>query len=166
MISNRMQPPVVLVFTMITMFLMHKNLPGFQIIKPEFLLLKLFGTMFVCFGLAMVIWAKKHLDQAGTSFRAYDEPKILVKSGPYSFTRNPIYLGMILVLFGLFFFMGSSMPLVMVFIFGAVIEQKFITPEEDMLKTKFQKDYIEYKLSVSKWFPSIKEFAYEKKAKK
>lgn len=166
MFSSRMQPPVVLVFTMITMFLLHKNMPGFQIIKPDFLILKLFGTMFVGFGLAMVIWAKKHLDKAGTSFRAYDEPKSLVKSGPYSFSRNPIYLGMILVLFGLFFFMGSSMPLVMVFIFGAVIEQKFITPEEDMLKTKFQKEFIEYRMSVSKWFPSIREFAYEKKSKK
>ncbi len=153
-------PPMFFAGALGMMYLLHKFLPGFYLFQSR--LSVVMGFMLVMFGAAMAVWALKTLKKAGTTHIPFEESTTLVQSGPFSYTRNPIYLGMVLVLFGVFCFMGSSTPLIMVFIFGGIIEDKFIMEEERLLEEKFQDEYRNYKKKVSRWFPLLSEFAWEK----
>jgi protein-S-isoprenylcysteine O-methyltransferase Ste14 len=156
-------PPVFFIFSVCLMLMADRYLPGFRIFTGESAYM--LGIMFMCFGLGMVLSSIVTLRKAGTTIKPWAESSVLVKSGPYSYCRNPIYLGMVLILFGLFFFTGSSMSLMVVFLFGGIIEDRFIRPEEIKLSKKFGKEYTEYTFKVSKWFPMLTEFAYEKRKK-
>jgi protein-S-isoprenylcysteine O-methyltransferase Ste14 len=125
-------------------------------------LASMISIIFVCLGAAMVLISEKALKKASTTTNMIDEPTALVTSGPYSYCRNPMYFGMVLVLFGLFFFMGSTTAMLVIFIFGGILEDRFIRPEEVQLQEKFGNDYTQYKARVSKWFPLLTTFAYDK----
>ncbi len=153
-------PPMFFVGALAMMYLLHNSIPGFYFFRSRLSLI--LGGMMVCFGIAMVLWAVKTLKKAGTTHIPFEESTTLVQTGPFSYTRNPVYLGMVIILFGVFCFMGSSTPLMMVFIFGGIIEDKFIMAEEKMLEEKFGEQYLTYKKKASRWFPLLSEFAWEK----
>ena len=157
-------PPMFFVGALCMMYLLHVAIPGFYFFRSRLSIV--LGFMLVGFGMALVVWAFRTLKKAGTTHMPFEESRVLVKHGPYSYTRNPIYLGMVITLFGVFCFMGSSTPLIMVFIFGGLIEDKFIMPEEKMLEITFREDYVQYKKVVSRWFPLLSEFKWEDNKKK
>jgi protein-S-isoprenylcysteine O-methyltransferase Ste14 len=145
------------------MFMLHKYLPGFTVFTNG--ISHIIGFIFCGFGLAMMLKSMMMMKKEGNTVNTMDAPTKLITEGMFGYCRNPMYLGMVIALFGIFFFMGSSTPLIMVLIFGGVMEDKFIRPEEKMLEEKFGKDFIDYKFKVSKWFPLLTTFAYEKTKK-
>lgn len=75
----------------------------------------------------------------------------LVVKGLYRFSRNPMYLGMLLILSGWAVFLAEPLTLVPVAIFAALIEAMQIRPEERALEEKFGEDYRAYKKRVRRW---------------
>ena len=75
----------------------------------------------------------------------------LVTGGVYRFTRNPMYLGMVLVLIGWAVFLASPITLIFVPLFVLYINRFQITPEERVLTSIFGSEYAEYKNRVSRW---------------
>jgi protein-S-isoprenylcysteine O-methyltransferase Ste14 len=156
-------PPVFFLFSILLMFMMHANVPGFVMFTGS--ASYIIGIMFIGFGLATSVWSGRTLKKAGTTTKPWEEPTAFVKTGPFSYCRNPTYLGMVIALFGFFFLLGSSTSLITVLLFGGIIEDKFIRHEEKIMTQKFGKEYIEYTFKVSKWFPLLTDFAYEKTKK-
>ena len=82
---------------------------------------------------------------------APQESNSLVVKGIYKFTRNPMYLGFLLWLLSLGFFLGSLTSLVLVLGFVLYMSYFQIIPEENILEDKFGKNYLEYKKNVRRW---------------
>ena len=75
----------------------------------------------------------------------------LVTGGVYRVTRNPMYLGMALVLLGTAITVGAFSALFVPPIFMAIIELRFIRPEEEMLAGIFGEDFAIYCKNVRRW---------------
>jgi protein-S-isoprenylcysteine O-methyltransferase Ste14 len=76
----------------------------------------------------------------------------LVTSGIYAWTRNPMYLGLSVLLVGWAITLGSLSPLVGPLIFVPLMQQIQIRPEENALRRRFGADYEEYCHRVNRWF--------------
>lgn len=75
----------------------------------------------------------------------------LVTSGLYRYTRNPMYLGLLVILLGWAIYLGALTPFLLVPAFVWVITRMQILPEEAMLQAKFGKTYSDYQQRVPRW---------------
>jgi len=75
----------------------------------------------------------------------------LVISGFYRFTRNPMYVGMFLVLLGAALLFGSLVSLLVLPLFIGAINYLQISNEEKALERLFGEDYLSYKQRVRRW---------------
>lgn len=75
----------------------------------------------------------------------------LVTTGIYAWTRNPMYLGLTIVLFGWGLRLGTLSPLVGPVLFVPLIQRLQVLPEEHSLRVLFGKDYEDYCARVNRW---------------
>jgi len=75
----------------------------------------------------------------------------LVTSGVYRFTRNPMYLGLLLVLLAWAVFLSNPVALVFVPLFVLYINRFQVTPEERALSSLFGGEFSAYKDKVRRW---------------
>ncbi|HEV8366930.1 MAG TPA: isoprenylcysteine carboxylmethyltransferase family protein, partial [Pyrinomonadaceae bacterium] len=74
-----------------------------------------------------------------------------VSTGVYRFTRNPMYLGLLLTLLGWAAFLSNPASLLFVPIFVLYINRFQIKPEEQVLSSLFGAEYMAYKSRVRRW---------------
>lgn len=75
----------------------------------------------------------------------------LVTNGIYRFSRNPMYVGFLLILLAWALFLGSAIAFLLLPVFLALITKVQILPEESMLEEIFGEEYINYKKRVRRW---------------
>ncbi len=75
----------------------------------------------------------------------------VVRSGPYRFTRNPMYLGLALALLGVCAYLGNPMSLLSVIALIAYLTRFQIIPEERVLRGLFGETYAAYTETVRRW---------------
>jgi protein-S-isoprenylcysteine O-methyltransferase Ste14 len=109
------------------------------------------GIAGVILGIVMAGISAGMFKKAGTGIKPFDEATFLVKTGFYRITRNPMYLGMFLMLTGVAFLMGSVGAVVPVFLFVMIIRNNFVLAEERFLEVCFGQQYLDYKSSVRRW---------------
>jgi protein-S-isoprenylcysteine O-methyltransferase Ste14 len=76
----------------------------------------------------------------------------LVIEGPYRYTRNPMYLGLLLVLVGWALWLGSVAAVAVVPVWMAVLTRLQIVPEERALLDRFGGEYAQYRDAVRRWW--------------
>ncbi len=81
----------------------------------------------------------------------YGKPTALVVQAPYTWTRNPMYLGLATALMGLAIFFASIAMLLAPAVFFAVIDRMVIPQEEEKMERLFGQDYVAYKDRVRRW---------------
>jgi protein-S-isoprenylcysteine O-methyltransferase Ste14 len=87
----------------------------------------------------------------GTPVRPGSEPTQLILSGPYRITRNPMYLGVLLISIGCFFAVESLWFVVPPILFFWVINFRLIPFEEQLMKEHFGTEYEAYRQRVRRW---------------
>ena len=106
------------------------------------------GVVMYIVGFILAFWGRHTMQQSwGVPGEHVDKQDKLVTSGPFAFSRNPIYLGFILIYFGfaaaiLSWLIVLRIPLVYYFYKSALREEK-------NLANKFGKEYLDYKKRVS-----------------
>ncbi len=75
----------------------------------------------------------------------------LVTGGVYRFTRNPMYLGMVLILVGGVIIGGSLGPATVPPLFAWIVQRQLVEPEEKALDARFGADYHAYRARVRRW---------------
>jgi protein-S-isoprenylcysteine O-methyltransferase Ste14 len=80
-----------------------------------------------------------------------EESRTLVRSGPFRFTRNPMYLGLLTVLAGWAVWLAVPWSLLGPFLFFFYIQRFQIIPEERVLLGKFGAEYEQYRRAVRRW---------------
>jgi protein-S-isoprenylcysteine O-methyltransferase Ste14 len=113
------------------------------------------GALAIAFGVAIYLWCTWNFGVVGKGTPApYDPPRMLVTGGLYQWTRNPIYVGVVLILLG----EGLSFDAGVLFLYGALLFVLFhlrvVLYEEPRLRAKFGSSYTEYCQAVPRWFPS------------
>lgn len=109
------------------------------------------GAVVFVLALALVAWAIVTITRAGSNVPTNLPTTTIVESGPYRFTRNPIYLGMLLGLIGLAIAFDNLWLLLMLVPFALVIRYGVVAREEAYLERRFGDVYRDYRSRVRRW---------------
>lgn len=141
-------PPLLLLAALATMLALHMLLP-----LPPLLLFqwRATGAVFGTAGVALVLWAGTIFRRVGTAIHPLARSSFLVRSGPFRFSRNPIYLGMVLILTGAALALGSATPWLIIPVFIGALARQVIAGEERKLTAEFGAEYLEYCTRVRRW---------------
>jgi protein-S-isoprenylcysteine O-methyltransferase Ste14 len=146
--GNRILPPVIFAGAIVLMVLLHLLVPGPQWpTGPS----RSVGALLLFAGIVLNVYCAKLFEDRGTSIKPYEESSKLVVEGPYRFSRNPMYLGMLSILGGIGLLLGSTVPFVVIPVFALVITHRFILVEEAMLARRFGAAYASYCRRVRRW---------------
>ncbi len=102
-------------------------------------------------GIILAIMAVVEFRRHRTSVLPHETPSTMVQSGIYRRSRNPIYLGDVLILAGLILRFDAVLSLVLLPIFVWLLERRFIIPEEDRLRRTFRADFARYERKTRRW---------------
>ena len=102
-------------------------------------------------GAALAIPALRGFRSAGTHVEPWKASTVLVTGGVFGRLRNPMYVGLTLLLAGLSIFLASDWMLVMTIVFMPVIHFGVVKREERYLEAKFGDAYRAYKASVPRY---------------
>lgn len=109
------------------------------------------GVILIITGLSVSAWGAYAFRKSDTPIKPFEQSTVLVTYGFYRITRNPMYLGMMIILFGTWIFLGSLSPLFVIPVFFLFIQEIFIKHEEPFLENIFGDQYREYKSKVRRW---------------
>jgi protein-S-isoprenylcysteine O-methyltransferase Ste14 len=109
------------------------------------------GGAIFAIAFALAIWAIVTIRKAGTRVETCKPTTAIVVNGPYRFTRNPIYLGLVLGQIGVAVAFDSLWILATLALFYLVIRYGVIAREEAYLERKFGDVYLSYKARVRRW---------------
>jgi protein-S-isoprenylcysteine O-methyltransferase Ste14 len=102
-------------------------------------------------GLLFVLLGVRQFRQAKTDIRPFRQPDMLVTHGPFRYSRNPMYLGLSVMLVGAWMLLGALSPLLGVPIFVVVADRWYIPFEERMLQQKFGAEFDAYCSRTRRW---------------
>ena len=100
---------------------------------------------------ALTVSSIGNFRRSGTSIVPIRAATTLVLSGPYRFTRNPMYVGLAALTVALGLFMHSWWPIVLVLPVLLIVRVFVIAPEERYLQRRFGADYVGYTRRVRRW---------------
>ena len=109
------------------------------------------GGSLALIGFALAALSVREFRRVGTSVVPGDPSTMLVDSGPYRFTRNPIYIGIVLFYFGLAIVMTSAWMLLLLIPVLIVLQRGIVEREEAYLQAKFGEAYRKYQTRVPRW---------------
>jgi len=129
-------------------FLCHYLIPVMIIVPKPYTYL---GIMPLVGGLALATWASMLFRKAGTSFQLHGESSSLVTSGPFQFSRNPMYLGMLVWLLGLAVLLGSLVSFLFPLLLFLVANFYIVPLEEKSMERLCGMQFADYKQRVRRW---------------
>jgi protein-S-isoprenylcysteine O-methyltransferase Ste14 len=109
------------------------------------------GVVPIIAGVVLAVVAKGRFDRAGTTVKPFEQSSAVVSEGPFRYSRNPIYLGMFIALFGLFVLLGTLSSIVVIPVFYGIIVTQFVRREERHMEEQFGDAYLDYKRRVRRW---------------
>ncbi len=146
----KIPPPLLCIACMLLMYAIQPFFPLLDITLP-FANLVLLSSLLLggCVSLSGLYEFKK----AKTTIHPIKVERVsrIVDCGVYRFTRNPMYLGLLLLLFGYGYWQQNLLNLLICAGFVAYMNRFQIKPEEVFLEQKFGKAYTEYKARVRRW---------------
>lgn len=113
--------------------------------------LRFTGWIIVAIGVAIAAWAELLFLFARTATLPIHATSTIVTTGIYTWSRNPMYLGMSLFTGGLAFVFNSLWFLLALLGAMAAVTKLAIEPEEKYLERKFGQTYLDYKTTVRRW---------------
>jgi len=109
------------------------------------------GAVLILIGAWILISARRMMQRAGTAIKPTIPTTALVVTGPFRFTRNPLYVGATLIYVGIAVAARSLWALALLLVVLAVMQRGVIDREEHYLERKFGADYVRYKERVRRW---------------
>ena len=113
--------------------------------------LRQLGPVVIVCAVLLFVLSFREFRAAGTSVRGSERSTTIVRTGPYRFSRNPIYLSFILVLLGLAVWLDDLWLLITLVPAVGFIATVVIPREERFLEREFHDQYSSYKAAVRRW---------------
>ncbi len=102
-------------------------------------------------GWTLMFLTLKKFARAGTTHSTQEKPTTLVSTGPLTFSRNPMYLGLTLFFLGIAVAVGTLPMLIAPVGFWATMNWVFVPHEEKTLEQLLGAEYLDYKRRVRRW---------------
>ena len=112
---------------------------------------QVFGAALVGSGAVVIAWAVRTMERGGTSPDAALHPTALVTRGPFRFSRNPIYLGFLLIYAGGGLLLNSLWIVLLAAGVVVGLTQAIIVRDEHLLEGRFGDEYRTYRARVRRW---------------
>ncbi|HEY1265669.1 MAG TPA: isoprenylcysteine carboxylmethyltransferase family protein [Candidatus Binatia bacterium] len=109
------------------------------------------GLALVVFGVALAVWGRNTLVAAGTNVNPYRPSTAIVASGPYRFSRNPLYVSLTLLYVGLTLVFNTWWGFILLLPVLIVMHFGVIAREERYLENKFGETYRNYRARVRRY---------------
>jgi protein-S-isoprenylcysteine O-methyltransferase Ste14 len=109
------------------------------------------GVPLVVGGLAVGFLGEREMRRAETNTNPYKPATAVVTGGPFQFTRNPLYLSMLLIYLGISALANGLAPILLLPIVQRLMRTGVIEREERYLERKFGDEYVEYKVGTPRW---------------
>jgi len=110
------------------------------------------GVVLIILAPTLALSALVTMKKAGTNVHPAEPALMIVRGGPFRFTRNPMYLALCLVQVALGFFLNDWITLLFVVPLALILHYGVILREETYLTEKFGEPYLELKRTVRRWF--------------
>lgn len=140
-------PPVILLICLLLVVFFYITFPEFNYIPFPF---NFFGLIISFFGFA-IMGKSRDLFRKYQTTLGFDNATYLISEGVFSRTRNPMYLGMFLLLLGISICLMNLISQLIAFCFIILLNFYFVPKEEKMLLENFGQKYNDYKKLTSKW---------------
>lgn len=145
---NRLPPPLLWLACWAAQWELSVHLPIAGLHLPAVLWT---GRVLLAVGIIVSCSSLGLFARARTTVIPHGRPSAFVVTGPYRFSRNPMYLGGVLLLLGTAAILGAAIAFVFPFLFAAVLTVVHIPPEEKALEARFGEEYVSYKRRVRRW---------------
>ncbi len=147
----KVPPAIVFLFFAGLMYLLRTFLPigGFDFFGRRFLEFFLAGVAII---VAVVALIQFFLSKTTIDPSKPQKTNALVTTGLYNYSRNPMYLAMLLLLLAWILVLGNAFNILLTAGFVGYMNRFQIVPEEEILQKRFGKDYANYKVLVRRWF--------------
>lgn len=146
----KVPPVVIMFFSIILMYLVSKVFSSFN---TDFLFQTFLSIETLISGIVVSIAGVYVFKEEKTTVNPMkpESSSKLVTNGIYKFTRNPMYLGMAIVLFSYLIFLGNILNIVNIVLFVIYMNKYQISPEERYLEKLFGDEFSSYKSKVRPW---------------
>jgi len=140
-------PPVYVLFSILLMTLLYFLLPDYQIIYFPLN----FAGLPLCFAGFVLMGKSRDLFKKHQTTLAITQSTALIQEGVFSKSRNPMYIGMFLLLTGIGICFGNLLSILVPFIFILLVHFVFVLKEEKLMAQEFGPEYANYRKRVSRW---------------
>lgn len=144
-------PPIIFVTALVVGVLMNAVLPLPWFGPPLWYVLFVTGWLMIASFVVLNISAVRAMRHAGTTVRPDRGTDHLVTEGPFSFTRNPLYLAGTLLIVGIGLVSGIAWFLPLGVLAAFAVQKLAIEREEGHLLARFGKTYMDYAERVRRW---------------
>lgn len=141
-------PPLLTLILLIAQVLLSVQMPVPGMFGPG---IAQFGYLVIVAGVLLLIWGAGHFRKVRTNINTFRDPDVLVTGGPFRFTRNPMYLGFFLILFGAAIVYDAASALLPVAAFFAAANWWYIPFEEQAAEKALGEAYDDYRRRVRRW---------------
>lgn len=142
-----LRPPIIFLGSILLGIALNRAWP-IHFVLPG---VRLLGPIVTACAVALFLLSYREFRAAGTSVQGSKRTTVIVRTGPYQFSRNPIYLAFILFVLGLSLWLNNLWLLVTLVPAVAIIALVVIPREERFLKQNFNEQYSSYKAAVRRW---------------
>ena len=146
--DKKVLPPTYLLVAIVLVLVLHLLLPVYKFVPVPWNIL---GIVPLACGIALNLVADRAFHQAQTTVKPFEESAALITSGVFRITRNPMYLGYVLILVGVALIVRSLTPYAVIPVFAILMDTVFIRVEEQMLEKGFGQAWLEYANRVRRW---------------
>ena len=144
----RILPPIILLFCFLTSLGLHFLLVEKITWRLEN---RAAGTIFFTGGFALMARARRLFQRCQTPVKPTQMPTVLVTDGPYRITRNPMYMGFVIMLLGAALVVETLPMFFAPVAFFLFIRWMSIPYEEERMERIFGQGYLDYKKRVRRW---------------
>jgi protein-S-isoprenylcysteine O-methyltransferase Ste14 len=112
---------------------------------------RLSGVIAIAVGAWLNLAADSAFKAHDTTVKPFERSRTLATDGVFRFTRNPMYLGMVLILTGVTLLLGTLSPFLVCAVFAALLHFRFVLVEERMLAETFGPQWKAYRDRTRRW---------------
>jgi protein-S-isoprenylcysteine O-methyltransferase Ste14 len=145
--TTKIHPPLLALALLLVTLLLHFMLPEERAVGWT----EVIGLIVVAAGAGVSSFAAALFQARDTTRKPWGEPTQFVVQPPYTWTRNPMYVGVVMMLLGFAIFFSSVVMLLAPFVFLFVIDRLVIPREEETMERHFGQEYVAYKDRVRRW---------------
>ena len=146
----RVPPPVLTVLTILAGVALERLLP-IAVELPAPARYWIGGAILLASFLLLGTWPVILFRRSGQSPIPWEPTPSIVERGPYRFTRNPMYLMMVIACVGFAIILSNAWILLLTPLCAFLLHRLAILPEEAYLERKFGEGYLAYKRKVRRW---------------